>query len=124
MSNIGICFKCGKEKIVRNHHIKGYLGENKDYVVPYCYSCDSKAHHKARREGKWKTPSESTRLSENSCNRRTIKVIDITMLGNAEKTPDKNVCLYEHVKYNLNTGNICIVTGYRGNHMSKLKEIF
>jgi len=125
MNNIGICFKCKEEKIVRDHHIKGYLGDNKDTVVPYCYSCDIKAHNEARKNGKCKLlPKESTRLSVNSCNRRTTRVMDITMLGSAEKAPGKNVCLYEHVKYNLNTGHVSFSIGFRGNHGYKLKEIF
>ncbi len=60
--------------MVQDHHIKGYFGENKDLVAPYCKSCDRKAHDKARKEGRCKlTHAEANKLSTASNRRRTIK---------------------------------------------------
>jgi len=119
MKRNGICQKCGEEKIVRDHHLKGYLGENKDEVVPYCYSCDMKAHHKARREGKCNLPGDETnRLSKNSCVRRSKKS---KMISTESMMP--NVQLFEHVQVNLNTGNVTVSSCFHANHGKKLKYI-
>jgi len=115
----GICSKCGKETTVRDHHIKGYGEENKDEVVPYCYSCDQKAHDKARREGRCTLPSKETnRLSANSCNRRSKKNKTISY-----ETLMPNVRLFEQVRVNLNTGHINVVSYFTAHNGKKLKYI-
>ena len=119
MKRIGICQKCGEEKMVRDHHLKGYLGENKDEVVPYCYSCDRKAHNKARMEGRCKLPSKETkRLSENSCNRRSKIIKNLS-----RDTMLPNVRLLEQLRLNINTGTITVVSYFSGYHGKKIKYI-
>jgi len=119
MRRQGICQKCGEEKTVGDHHIKGYGIENKDEVVPYCYSCDRKAHNKARREGKCKLPGEeTTRLSTNSCMRRSRKIKMISY-----ETMMPNVRLFEQVHVNLNTGHISVVSYFAASNRKKIKYI-
>ena len=119
MKRQGICSKCGEEKIVRDHHIHGYGEENKDVTVPYCYSCDRKAHAKAKKEGRCILTSEETkRLSVNSCNRRSRKTKNISC-----ETLIPNVCLLENVQVNLNTGHINILSNFTASNGKKLKYI-
>jgi len=115
----GICHKCGEEKMVRDHHIHGYKDEHKDEVVPYCYSCDRKAHNKARREGKCKLSSKETkRLSNNSQRRRSCKT---KMLSYETLIP--NVRFFEQVRIDLNTGHINVASYFHANHGKKIKYI-
>jgi len=119
MKRLGICQKCGEEKIVRDHHIHGYSIENKDEVVPYCNSCDQKAHRKARREGRCiLTGKETTRLSTNSCLRRSLKTKMISY-----ETLMPNVRLFEQVRVNLNNGNVTVGSCFSAGHGKKLKYI-
>lgn len=70
----GKCTKCGKEGKVFMHHTKGYEGENKDFVLPYCMSCHKKIHYEARKTGRCKIPvNELKKLSARSVNRRLSK---------------------------------------------------
>lgn len=72
MRKMGICTKCGKYKIVQEHHSKGYLPPYEDFTEPYCLSCDHKAHNKAKREGKCNLePWRISKLSKSSSARRT-----------------------------------------------------
>ncbi len=119
MKRIGICQKCGEEKMVRDHHIKGYLNENKDEVVPYCLSCDWHAHHNAREEGKCILSSTETyRLSSNSSQRRYRKTFSLS-----HKTLKPNVLLRERLSININTGNININSFFEGTGGKKLKVL-
>ena len=119
MKRIGICTKCGEEKIVRDHHIRGYKEEHKDEVVPYCESCDRKAHAKARREGRCTLPSKETnRLSMNSCFRRTKKVMALS-----SDMLEPNISLREQLHYNIKTGNVTLYSYFIGEHGKKLKVI-
>lgn len=104
--------------MVRDHHIKGYSQAHKDEIVPYCRSCDRKAHDNARREGKCKlTHTESHRLSLRSCLRRSIKEKPFWT------TIAPNIRLYEQIRINLNTGHIYIRSGFLGDHNQHIKRI-
>ena len=119
MKRLGICKKCGEEKMVRDHHIKGYCEENKDEVVPYCQSCDLKAHAKARREGRCVlTHKEAHIKSQASCQRRSRKTKTIS-----SETLMPNVRLFENVQINLNTGHINVVSYFKANNGKKIKYI-
>jgi len=119
MKRQGTCQKCGKETIVQDHHIKGYIGEHKDEVVPYCESCDKKAHNKARRGGRCKLSSDETnRLSSNSSTRRSRKTKNISC-----EAMMPNVQLLENVQVNLNTGHISLVSYFSAKHGKKIKYI-
>ena len=119
MKRLGICQKCGEEIIVRDHHVKGYLGDNKDYVVPYCRSCDTKAHNKAREEGRCLlTGEESNRLSIRSSQKRSIKNKNLF-----SKTVGTNIRLLEQLQININTKTITVNSYFQGNHGKKLKVI-
>ncbi len=119
MGKMGICSKCSEYKLVQDHHIKGYGEEHKDEVVPYCKSCDMKAHAKARREGRCNlTSEESNQLSKNSYNRRSRKTMDLSY-----ETIGTNVRLRETLIINLNTKDIYIETHFIGSNKEKLKII-
>lgn len=119
MKRKGICQKCGKETIIRDHHIHGYDGEHKDEVVPYCYSCDYRAHNKARREGKCQLNSEEAqRLSRNSSHRRTRKYFNLSC-----KTVGTNIRLFEELFLDTNNGKINIWSRFSGHNGKKLKII-
>ncbi|MFZ3166392.1 MAG: hypothetical protein WA130_02170 [Candidatus Methanoperedens sp.] len=119
MKRIGICQKCGKETIVRDHHIIGYLGENKDIIAPYCFSCDRKAHNKAKKSGKCNlTEKETYRLSSNSSQRRYRKTFSLS-----HKTLEPNVLLRERLSININTNTININSCFEGTAGKKLKII-
>jgi hypothetical protein len=119
MKRLGICQKCGEEKMVRDHHSKGYSKENEDITVPYCLSCDMKAHFKARREGRCKLDTKiSKKLSRNSCMRKSYKK---KMLSS--KTISPNIRLFEQIQININTGEINIGSHFSGNHGYKIKYI-
>jgi len=116
MKRIGICSKCGKEKIVQDHHYRGYDTDN---VLPYCKSCDQKAHNKAKKEGRCKLTSEESHIkSTASYARRTWKSFTLS-----SKTLEPNVLLFEVLQLNLNTNNIVIWSGFSGNHLKKLKVV-
>ena len=119
MKRLGICKKCGKETTVQDHHINGYLGENKDKVVPYCQSCDQKAHYKAIRENKCKLNiEERKKLTVGSCNRRSKKHL---MLSNI--TLETNIGVYDYLQFNINTKHIIIWSYFSGRRGKKLKII-
>ncbi len=119
MKKLGICSKCGQEKTVRDHHVKGYGEGNKDYTLPYCYSCDRKAHFKTKREGKCNlSPDETFKLTRNSYHRRVDKHFSLS--SNAIMT---NVQLKEKLKINLNTGTITISSYFQAGKHKKLKYI-
>lgn len=114
-----ICQKCGKEKIVRDHHLNGYEKLHKDEVAPYCYSCDLKAHNNARKEGRCTlTSKEIQRLSMNSSMRRAHRHFSLS-----SKTLAANVQLRELLDLNVNTGLICINTYFSAYNGKKLKYI-
>lgn len=70
MKEKGICSKCGQLKPVVHHHYKGY---GCDETKLYCYSCDQKAHYKARKEGKCiLSHDEAKQLSQKSSNNDRI----------------------------------------------------
>lgn len=116
MKRKGICQKCGEEKIVQDHHIKGYAT---DEVAPYCQSCDLKAHVEAKKNGRCLLSSDKTRrLSRNSYKRRSTKS---KMLSS--KTVDTNIQLFEELYFNINTEKITISSYFQGNHGKKLKII-
>ncbi len=116
MRRLGICSKCGIETVVQDHHYKGY---DVDDVLPYCKSCDTKAHNKARREGKCNlTGDESHKKSTASHAKRTWKSLTLS-----SKTLEPNTLLFEVLQLNLNTNNIVIWSGFSGNHHKKLKVI-
>lgn len=119
MKRMGICQKCGKETVVRDHHWQGYGERHKDDVVPYCFSCDKKAHAKVRKEGKCKlTGKESAKLSRNSWARREKKRIKLS-----SNTIEPNARLIEILFFNLNTKHIEVYSYFEGNHGKKLKII-
>lgn len=116
MKRLGICYKCGKYKEVRDHHAYGY---ETDETVPYCNSCDQKAHNKARKEGKCNlTNIESEQKSNNSYHRRSTKRKSLS-----SETVTPNVVLFEELQINLNTGTVTISSCFSGNHGHKLKII-
>lgn len=116
---MGICQKCGKESIVRDHHINGYFGKNKDEVVPYCSSCDWYAHYNAREKGKCNLSSKETyRLSSNSSQQRYRKIFSLS-----HETLEPNVLLREKLSININTGNININSYFEGTGGKRLKII-
>lgn len=117
MRRLGICSKCGEVKIVQDHHIYGYSKKYKDEVVPYCNSCDQKAHYKARKEGKCTLNSEERmRLSHNSVNRRTHRTKTLSC-----ETIITNILLVTECHININTEHINITSRFYGNHGKKLK---
>ncbi len=123
MRRMGICSKCGKETIVQDHHIKGYGGEHKDEVVPYCISCDLKAHYKAKREGRCTlTGKESYKLSTISSQKRYDKMFNRT-INLSHNTVGTNVQLHELILINIKTGNISFGTYFQGTNRKKLKII-
>lgn len=124
MKRQGVCQKCGKETIVRDHHINGYLGENKDTVAPYCQSCDLKAHAKAKREGRCNLkPDVLYLLSIKSSNRRNKwdkrnrKTYTLSC-----KTLESDTVLFEHLHV-YSTGKISINSYFIGNNGLQLKRI-
>ena len=119
MKRMGICQKCGKEKIVRDHHLNGYGKGYEDEVAPYCQSCDMKAHNKAKREGGCKlTHVEVKRIGHNSYGRRCSKKM---MLPSAVLEP--NIQLFEQIIVNINTEHINICSYFSGRNGKKLKRI-
>lgn len=119
MKRIGICQKCGLEKEVRDHHLHGYGGEHRDEVAPYCYSCDKKAHYKARREGRCTLSSDETKqLSKNSCKRRTIQSKKLS-----STTLIPHVQLFEQLDFNSNTYRIGITSCFFAGHGKRILYI-
>ena len=117
---MGICQKCGNEKMVRDHHVNGYGEKNKDFVIPYCRSCDIKAHNKARKEGRCELiPEEVNRLSTKSHARRSVKRIMLS-----RNTLGPCVQIIDDLRININTGNINIYSCFIGTHYKKLKIIY
>ena len=113
---IGICFKCGNEREVRQHHYKGYIT---DETKPYCFSCDRKAHNKARKEGKCKlTPKEVNRLSIISSHLRNNLVLNVS-----QETLIPNVRLIEQIQYGINTGSVYCNTYFCVGHNKRLYEV-
>jgi len=115
MKRIGICYKCKQEKLVRDHHYKGYDIEE---TKPYCYSCDQKAHQKAREEGRCiLSTNETKRLSNNSSHKRSRKII---CLSNESILP--YIRLEEIITINTQTNNIFINSYFhdRPNHRLKI----
>jgi len=119
MERMGVCTKCGKKRLVRDHHIYGYDEEHKDEVVPYCRSCDWIAHDKARKCGKCKlTIKESQHASNNSYkhrSRKSKKISDAIMMP--------NIRLFEIIQTNINTGSINIQSYFCAVNGKKLKLI-
>ena len=116
----GTCFKCGSNNIVVMHHNKGYEGENKDFVLPYCYSCHRKAHIKARNDGKCiLEPNEidvlSTRSSRRRKNKEERRYIEFS------ETLIKNVRLCDVLEVFPN--RIQFTSFFRSNHGKKLIEV-
>lgn len=117
---IGICHKCGKETVVRNHHWKGYSEEHRDDVVTYCHSCDRIAHNKARREGRCALSSETiNRLSILSNARRAYKNVVYPMFFDYRVIT--NIVLREKIIFNKNTGNVYCSSYFQGGNGLKLK---
>ncbi len=118
MERLGKCLKCNQEKMVRDHHLKGYLESNKDYVVPYCGSCDRKAHNKARKNGKCNfNSSEVTKLSQSSLRRRSYKKKHFNTII------EPNIGVHETIQININTRTITISSWFAGDHGAMLKTI-
>lgn len=116
MKRLGMCWKCLEHTIVRDHHVYGY---DTDETLPYCESCDRKAHNKARREGRCHLSSEDTnRKSISSYCRRSVKYKALSF-----ETLSPNVVLFEELAMNLNTGTITVSSIFRGNNGHKLKVI-
>lgn len=104
----GICAKCGEYKEVRSHHYKGY---DSDETIPYCRSCDRKAHDKARKNGRCKlTHDEANRLSIKSCRKRCIRKIGF----NETMMPNVRYC--EDFHYNINTDALSIACYFSANN--------
>jgi hypothetical protein len=119
MRRLGICQKCGEEKMVRDHHSKGYSEEHKDDVAPYCESCDQKAHINARKEGRCILSSkETSKKSNKSCTRRSCKRKALS-----SKTQMPYIRLLERIKFNINTDTIWINSYFEANHKKKIKYI-
>ncbi len=119
MEKLGVRQKCGKVKMVRDHHAKGYQLENRDSVVPYCRSCDRQAHKKARSEGRCILSSNEThKLSSKSYIRRSKKQKHFFT------TIAPNIQLRERVTVNKNTGTISVSSGFHAEHGYKLKIIW
>jgi len=116
MKRLGICQKCGEEKIVQDHHYKGYYT---DEVAPFCQSCDQKAHFRARKEGRCNlTKDEIRRFSTVSSYKRSIKNFILST-----ETVEPFIQLREQLQLNLNTGHIYINSYFAGNHGKKIKFI-
>jgi hypothetical protein len=120
---IGKCSKCGEIRPIGAHHIKGYLGENLNITLPYCYSCDRLAHIKARKEGKCLLSFKQINvLSNKSSNKRQhqnksrLKII-------SRETVDTNIFLNQFINHYSSTGNITIGSCFAGNHKKKLLHI-
>jgi hypothetical protein len=114
MRREGICQKCGKVCIVQDHHIHGYFDKHKDEIVPYCRSCDRKAHDKARNEGKCKlSPIEVKKISTSSYYRRTPRII-------FEETPGEFTKLVEQIRTYPGHDIIKIYTFFQATHRRKL----
>lgn len=119
MKQMGICHKCGQQKIVQDHHIKGYLGDNKDHVVKYCNTCDQLAHIKARKEGRCNLSHEDVnKLSRNSYSRRVNQHMEVST-----ETMMPYVALREFVVYNKNTGTPVCSTMFQANGGKHLLNI-
>jgi hypothetical protein len=116
MKRKGICSKCGKEILVRDHHYKGY---KTDEVKPYCISCDNKAHNNARKEGRCKlTSKESRKASTQSAQRRSYKSFLLEW-----ETLEPNICLQTDCRININTNTLTFSSRFRGHNKTKLKSI-
>lgn len=119
MKRLDICKRCGKLKIVQDHHLYGYNEEHKDDVAPYCQSCDMNAHFKAKKEGRCILKHDEVNIkSKNSYNRRSYKRIKIT-----NETMMSNIQLLEFIQINLNTNHINISSFFHAQHGKKLKII-
>ncbi len=113
MIRMGICHKCGEWKMVRDHHAFGY---DTDKVLPYCLSCDKKAHYKARKEGTCNLSSEqSHRKSNCSSMSRSTKIKLLSW-----KTVSPNVRLFERLQININTGTITVWSYFGSDNGHKL----
>ncbi len=116
MERLGFCYKCGEYKEVRDHHAYGY---ETDETLPYCQSCDRKAHNKARREGRCNlSGEESHKKTSNSYQRRSTKHMKLS-----SETVSPNIQLFQKLRINLNTGTITISSCFSGNNGNKLKVI-
>jgi hypothetical protein len=116
MKRFGTCSKCGEYKLVHDHHYKGYDAEE---VLPYCQSCDIKAHNSARKEGRCKISSEESHKKSTASNaKRTWKTFILSL-----ETPGSNTRLFEVLQLNLKTDKIMIWSGFNGNNRKKLKII-
>ncbi len=105
--------------MVHDHHIYGYSEKHKDDVVPYCQSCDIKAHYKARKEGRCTlNGKESNRLSTRSYQRRSYKKKQLS-----GKTLMPYVRLFEQIRFNINTNTININSYFGTGTSKKLKYI-
>ena len=115
---IGTCCKCGKVGIIQDHHWKGYSEEHKDNVMPYCHSCDLRAHAKARREGQCKLPHEKVNvLSKNSYRRRNEERIEFW------EVVGTNALFQECIIFNKSNGNVYVTSRFLGNHGVILPEV-
>jgi len=109
ISMMGKCSKCGQIKKVRQHHYKGY---DVDETLPYCYSCDKKAHINAVKNGRCNLDIiERTRLSANSSNRRNLRTLTVS-----SERMMQNVYLQEIVTYRVTTGIVSCNTSFRANN--------
>jgi len=105
MVTIGICSKCGKNGVVQQHHYKGYVTDD---TIPYCRSCDSLAHRKARNEGRCLlTYTEMRKASMKSSNKEIMKRSIFTY------SPDQYVQIYTRLFYNNRTGTITVCTSHK-----------
>ena len=152
MERMGICYKCREYKMVRDHHYKGYNEEYLDETAPYCYSCDRKAHIRARKEGRCLLSSNEThRLSNKAHTRKYERRIDvkerrkkhrnipevkeanrITCKEYSKKNIEQiqfieilmpNVKLHEILTYNNSTGSVGWSSAIRADHKKELYEV-
>lgn len=114
---IGICTKCKQTRLVVMHHTKGYDGDNKDFVLPYCKPCHQKIHFAVKKSGRCNIPhNELSRKSQASTYRRTYRRLDI---DSAPMLP--YVRLYEVIRCSLSTGNVICNTYF---HATTGKQLY
>jgi hypothetical protein len=113
---IGTRNKCKQIKEVREHHIKGYLGENVNITLPYCRSCDRLAHEQAKKQGNcFLTSKEVSRLSKKSTHNRNT-----TRKSILRERVDKNVTLNIEIYHWKNTQHLTIQSWFTANGGKKL----
>jgi hypothetical protein len=117
---IGKCSKCGEIRPIGAHHIKGYLGENLNITLPYCYSCDRLAHIKARKEGGCKLNPIIIKDLSNKSSRKRYKEINRKVKSLSSYSVDKNIRILTRVEILLTSGTISINALFTSSHGRKL----